>query len=98
MLANNLYSKITISALAYQAQVNHNTIYYYFKNIDDMAIKLFNQNMSTNLLEIMVSSFASGNFDIDFMFTDEEFKKNSCAPGYSHEVIQHFFQIFSKNL
>ncbi len=45
MLAEDSYSHITVAGLAQKAGVNHNTIYYYYENIDDMAIKLFNSNL-----------------------------------------------------
>lgn len=35
------FDKITVSALSRRAEVNHNMIYYYFDNIQDMAQKLF---------------------------------------------------------
>ena len=43
-LAEKDYSKITITSLARRAGVNHNLLYYYFENIDDMAIRFFEEN------------------------------------------------------
>ena len=35
------YNDISIKQLTKQANVNHKTIYYYYKNIDDIAKQLF---------------------------------------------------------
>ena len=40
-LAEKDYSKITVTSLARRAGVNHNLLYYYFENIDEMAIRFF---------------------------------------------------------
>lgn len=45
-LSEKPYEKITISSLAKRAGVNHNLLYYYFENIDEMAIRLFEENTS----------------------------------------------------
>ena len=43
-LSEKEYSKITISSLARRAGVNHNLLYYYFQNIDEMAVRFFEEN------------------------------------------------------
>ena len=43
-LSEKEYSKITISSLAKRAGVNHNLLYYYFQNIDEMAVRFFEEN------------------------------------------------------
>lgn len=50
LLAEMPFDKITVSALSKRAGVNHNMIYYYFENIHDMAQKLFEENLSDELL------------------------------------------------
>ena len=45
-LSEKPYEKITISSLAKRAGVNHNLLYYYFENIDEMAIRFFEENTS----------------------------------------------------
>ena len=37
LLANNPYHDITIQSLSIEAGVNHNTFYYHFQDIDDLA-------------------------------------------------------------
>ncbi|MCD8316696.1 MAG: TetR/AcrR family transcriptional regulator [Eggerthellaceae bacterium] len=39
------YEQITVAALSKRANVNHNTFYYHFTNLDDMAQKLFEQDL-----------------------------------------------------
>lgn len=48
MLAEMPYDAITISSLARRAGVNHNTIYYYYECIDQMALDLFEKNMPSD--------------------------------------------------
>lgn len=43
-------SEITISLLSRRAGVNHNTFYYHFSNIEDMARTLFMENLDPRLL------------------------------------------------
>ena len=57
------YSRITISKLSRKAAVNHNLIYYYYENIDDLAEKTFIKNVESGQPQMMISalltSFAS---------------------------------------
>lgn len=46
LLEEMAYENISIKLLASQANVNHKMIYYYYKNIDDMAKQLFEENIS----------------------------------------------------
>ena len=55
MLEEGPYSSITIASLAKRANVNHNTIYYYYDNIDDMALKLFDKNIILDLPAVMLT-------------------------------------------
>lgn len=48
MLSEMPYDAITISSLARRAGVNHNTIYYYYECIDQMALDLFEKNMPSD--------------------------------------------------
>ena len=52
MLEEGPYHAITVTALARRAGVNHNTIYYYFSGIDDMARQVFDRNTPDNVCEI----------------------------------------------
>ena len=59
LLAEYSYSKITISVLSKKAEVNHNTFYYYYENIDDMAEKLFKKNLATDILTRIFSDLGN---------------------------------------
>lgn len=45
MLEESSYASLTVSGLAKRAGVNHNTLYYYYDNIEDMANKLFKEDL-----------------------------------------------------
>jgi AcrR family transcriptional regulator len=49
MLEESGYSSITIGGLAERAQVNHNTIYYYYSNIDDLAESVLRKTMKPQM-------------------------------------------------
>ena len=74
MLSNGSYSKITISSLAQHSKVNHNTIYYHFENIDDMAIKLFNKNLDKDFPTRIFSSFTTNGSISSDLSSDVEFR------------------------
>lgn len=60
-LSEKNYSEMTVSALAKRANVNHNSLYYYFSNLDEIAQRLFIENMNDGevaqcLFEFMLNS------------------------------------------
>ncbi len=57
LLAVNDYDKISVRMLAAEARVNHNTIYYYYANIDEIAKSAFAKILIRDL-----SPFLSVNF------------------------------------
>lgn len=63
MLSEMPYSKITVSGLSKRAKVNHNLIYYYFENINEMAEKLFQANISEGLPQQFIGALLNGNLD-----------------------------------
>ncbi|MGI6216617.1 MAG: TetR/AcrR family transcriptional regulator [Coriobacteriales bacterium] len=54
MLASVPFSQITVSAISSKAGVNHNTFYYHFSSIEDLAEKVFLDNMLPQLPLIML--------------------------------------------
>lgn len=62
------YKDITVRALTERARVNHNTFYYHFENIDEMALSLTSKNVPHEFVE-MVSSLIKGQ-DIATKFGD----------------------------
>lgn len=51
LLEEGPYKNITVRALTQRAQVNHNTFYYHFENIDEMALSLTSKNVPYELIE-----------------------------------------------
>lgn len=47
------YDAITVTTLAKRAGVNHNTIYYYYENIDHLAFQLLEENIPENIGQIL---------------------------------------------
>lgn len=75
ILSEKPYNKITISALSKAAGVNHNLIYYYFDNIDDMAKQLFERNMSAELPDCIIGLVFEGNISHEEILRSEEMLK-----------------------
>lgn len=48
------FDKITVTGVARIAQVNHNTFYYYFDNLEDMIRKLLEEVMPSNFGELLI--------------------------------------------
>lgn len=70
LLAEYPYSKITISMLSKEAKVNHNTVYYYYENIDDLAEKLFKKNLATDILTQIFSNLGSHNLNSSLLLKE----------------------------
>ena len=60
LLAERPFDKITISALSKGAGVNHNLIYYYFENMEDLARQMFERNMAGDLPQRLLSVILEG--------------------------------------
>lgn len=59
LLEEGPYKDITVRALTQRAQVNHNTFYYHFEKIDEMALSLTSKNVPHELIET-VSALIEG--------------------------------------
>lgn len=59
MLSEGDYTHITIRSLAKNADINHNMIYYYYDNIDNLAMKAFENVLSEESFAKVLSIFAS---------------------------------------
>ncbi len=54
------YDEITLAAITREAKVNHNTLYYHFSGIDDLAIRLAEDNLVAELpLRVMNGAFGA---------------------------------------
>lgn len=72
MLAEGSYEAITITALAKRAGVNHNTIYYYFNGIDDLALQLFRKNIPEGICEMFRALLLEGPEEFTRFISQEE--------------------------
>lgn len=55
LLGEKSYSAVTVKLITQQAGVNHNTFYYHFENIDDMAVKMLESVIPTRLVDMMAA-------------------------------------------
>lgn len=55
-LSQQPYSQMTIKAISARAGVNHNTFYYHYESLDDMAQRLFEKNLLHELPVAIVSA------------------------------------------
>lgn len=60
LLEENDYTNITISMLAKSAGVNHNTIYRYYKNIDELALALFDETLLKVIPGQLIEAYRQG--------------------------------------
>lgn len=70
MLAQTSFDDITVSALSARANVNHNTFYYYFDSIEDMAHRVFEDNMMPELPGMLLPLLSAGMTDLDDVTSD----------------------------
>lgn len=62
------YDEITLAAITRKAKVNHNTLYYHFDGIDDLAMQLAEDNLVAELpLRVMDGSFGAKEAQIAMM-------------------------------
>lgn len=59
MLSEGPYMDITVSNLSRRAGVNHNTLYYHYENIDEMAKSFFDSNLDPQIPAIILSDAAN---------------------------------------
>lgn len=56
LLSSMKYDDITIAALARHANINHNTIYYHYRNLDDVAFSLIDKLTDSVPLEVFAQA------------------------------------------
>lgn len=64
LLQETPYSQITIKALAWKAGVNHNMIYYYYQNMEDVARQAFDKILQRELPQILLSAVSTNSFSL----------------------------------
>jgi len=75
MFAEMPYREITIASISKRAAVSHNTFYYYYQNLEDMAVVLLEENFIPNFPAFVLESFASGTLDTDNLVLDPLIRK-----------------------
>lgn len=70
LLEERSYQSITVRSITQRAGVNPNTFYYHFENIDDMAVRFFEDNIPTRLIDVMAEVSMGKMVDIR-SFADE---------------------------
>lgn len=65
MLAEMPYHKMTGKEICIRAKVSHNSFYYHFDNMDDMAQKLFDRLVVPELPGIVLSALGTDNTALD---------------------------------
>lgn len=60
MLSEMPFSEMTVLGISARAQVNHNSFYYHFRNIEDMAQTLFRENMLPEMPRLMLPFLLEG--------------------------------------
>ncbi len=63
LLEEKQFQGITVRSLTEKAKVNHNTFYYHFNGIEDMAAKLVRENVPKELFAQLAFMFSEGCFD-----------------------------------
>ncbi len=63
LLAQRSFGELTVAALCRRARVNHNTFYYHFANLEELARHAFAQNMLPSLPRTILPLLARGATD-----------------------------------
>ncbi len=71
LLSQYAYNEITIKLLAAEAGVNHNLIYYYYTNIDDIARSAFEHTLLSNLPQLL-QMLLSDTKNLEMLFESEK--------------------------
>lgn len=72
MFAEMSFDDITVSSISKRAEVNHNTFYYYFDNLDSMASQMIEQNLISDMPLLVLSGFSTGTFDLDQIMASQD--------------------------
>ncbi len=81
LLDEGPYSEITIAKISNRANVNHNTFYYYYDSLNDMAERLMTENLLADLPAQIISALAEGTFASSELINNDEVRlrfKRAC--------------------
>lgn len=76
LLEEKPYSAVTVKLITQRAGVNHNTFYYHFENIDDMAVKMFENVIPTRLVDMMAAVSMGQSPDLSVVRNDPEIEEH----------------------
>lgn len=101
MMQEMPFSQITCKELYRRANVSHNTFYYYFKNIDDVAAQLFDRAAIKELPLMMLSLVAAGQEAKDIVRQipnfEERFRKVRLMATNASSIIQSYMMDIAIN-
>lgn len=75
MLREMPYTEITIKALSGRTNVNHNTFYYYFDNIDDLVSGVIEKTLSSDMPTYVFDSFTGNASGLEKIIERDDFRK-----------------------
>lgn len=58
------YGRISVRAISEQARVNHNTFYYHFDGIDDLAMQVIDENIPGESISMVVAALEGAGIDV----------------------------------
>lgn len=64
LLEKTPYRRLSVRAISERAQVNHNTFYYYFESIDDLAAQVIDENIPRESISMIVAALDGSFFDV----------------------------------
>lgn len=70
LLETTPYRKITVNLLCKYAGVNHNLLYYYYENIDDLAKRAFDKNVESEVAQMLLAAILDGTFCYEAVASD----------------------------
>jgi len=75
MLAEREFAGITIEAICQRAAVNHNTFYYYFDNLDQMAAVLVDANLVPELPRMVLAGLTRDQPRVELLLGDPDLRR-----------------------
>ena len=99
MLETCDYRDITIKSLSAKARVNHNSIYYYFKSIDDLAERLFAREYESSICNELFAQMVSGSVDLPrLLHAEDDLRKFDHIRLFAASESSHLRSVFISNV
>lgn len=74
LLAEDATRAVTVRRVVDHAGINHNTFYYHFDNVEDLARKSFGESAAKGVLNVLPLMMAKGSFDPDLLVGNESLR------------------------